>query len=178
MKSGINSNPGCETYPAHFSPPVSVLRLKRTHTSGNSGSFEDEHQARGRNLRIPTSTTSTSFLIQNQIIQNVQFKQESEDNEYLLNPITSTTLDVSQPVNDCQPNPLILPFYRDLTQFTQSQQQPSLNHPQSLDRHPNLIRFSSEYSVNVIKEDQNFIHFQKLNPGRNRKPETESYKEG
>ena len=73
------SNPGCETYPAHFSPPVSVLRLKRTHTSGNSGSFEDEHQARGRNLRIPTTpTSSTSFLIQNQIIQNVQFKQESE----------------------------------------------------------------------------------------------------
>ena len=37
----------------------------------------------------------------------------------------------------------------------------------------------SDYSVNnVIKEDQNFIHFQKPNPGRNRKPETESFKEG
>ena len=74
-----NSNPGCGTYSTHISPPVSVIRLKRTHTSGNSGSFEDEHQARGRNFRIPTTTTSsTSILIQNQIIQNVQFKQESE----------------------------------------------------------------------------------------------------
>jgi len=41
-----------------------------------------------------------------------------------------------------------------------------------------FICIFSEYSVNVIKEDQNFIHFQKLNQGRNRKPETESYKEG
>ena len=73
------SNPVCEAFPAHFAPSVSVLRLKRTHTSGNSGSFEDEHQARGRNHRIPTTTSSSnSFLIQNQIIQNVQFKQESE----------------------------------------------------------------------------------------------------
>ena len=40
-----------------------------------------------------------------------------------------------------------------------------------------FICIFSEYSVNVIKEDQpNFIHFQKLNQGRNRKPETESYK--